>query len=661
MSTHSPISIRARRPAWARWSGLRNRHYLLFDLLVLAVAPTLAIGLRYDGFARLPHLADPLAIVTGLSMLMYIGAFVRFGLYRRYWRAATIEELLLVCGAVLTGFGLSFGSVVLGQVLGAIPASFPRSEPVIQALLLLILVSGSRFSLRFVRRASRPAAGPGAQRVLIVGAGFAGQWLVRDLQRHGAQLGLRPVGFVDDDPAKQRLRILNLPVLGNREALESLVKDHRVDQVVIAIPSVHGRVIREVVAACERAGVPVKTLPGLSAILNGTVLVSQIRKVEIDDLLRREPIHTDTGAVHKLLRGRRVLVTGGGGSIGSELCRQILQCRPAELTILGHGENSVFDIQNELLRMARRVGSGAAPPVVRAIVADIRFADRLGRVFERLRPEVVFHAAAHKHVPLMEWNPTEALANNFLGTRNVLTASRAVGVERFVMISTDKAVNPTSVMGASKRAAELLVLDAARETGLPYVAVRFGNVLGSRGSVVPIFKRQIAEGGPVTVSHPDMKRFFMTIPEAVQLVLQAAVLGQGGEVFMLDMGEPVKIVDLARDLIELSGLELGRDIDIEFTGIRPGEKLYEELFLPDERYEPTPHEKILNVRSATQVVAEEIRALIHDAQRAVNEDDDALAIRVLCRLAPEFTPDEGHRQPSAPRTASGLARAVPQS
>jgi FlaA1/EpsC-like NDP-sugar epimerase len=356
-----------------------------------------------------------------------------------------------------------------------------------------------------------------------------------------------------------------------------------------------------------------------------------------------------------------VLVTGGGGSIGSELCRQILQCRPAELTILGHGENSVFDIQNELLRMARRVGSGAAPPVVRAIVADIRFADRLGRVFERLRPEVVFHAAAHKHVPLMEWNPTEALANNFLGTRNVLTASHAVGVERFVMISTDKAVNPTSVMGASKRAAELLVLDAARQTGLPYVAVRFGNVLGSRGSVVPIFKRQIAEGGPVTVSHPDMKRFFMTIPEAVQLVLQAAVLGQGGEVFMLDMGEPVKIVDLARDLIELSGLELGRDIDIEFTGIRPGEKLYEELFLPDERYEPTPHEKILNVRSATQVVAEEIRALIHDAQRAVNEDDDALAIRVLCRLAPEFTPDEGRRQPSAPRTASGLARAVPQS
>ncbi len=647
-----PHALDACRPVLAKWPGVRNRHFLLIDVLLLATAAVIALALRLDGFTKVALYSKDLALFALASSVLYLATFAQFGLYRRYWLDATVEELVLIFGAVLTGLALSFVSLAAAKSTGLVTGSFPQSIPLIQGLLLLVLIGGSRFSVRVARRALRENAGPDASRLLIVGAGFAGRWLARELQRTGAELGVRPIGFVDDDPEKQRLRIMNLPVLGTRADLGRLIEEHRIKQVAIAIPSAAGKLIREIVTACERAGVAVKTLPGLSAILDGKVLVSQMRSVDIEDLLRREPIETDTAAVRGMLRGQRVLVTGGGGSIGSELCRQILQCRPAELTVLGHGENSVFDIQNELLRSAQKLfGSFGTTPAIRAIIADIRFADRLQRVFEEVRPEIVFHAAAHKHVPLMEANPTEAIANNFLGTRNVLAACRSVGVQHFVMISTDKAVNPTSVMGASKRAAELLVLEAAQQTGMPYVAVRFGNVLGSRGSVVPTFKRQIAAGGPVTVSHPDMRRFFMTIPEAVQLVLQAAVLGRGGEVFMLDMGDPVKIVDLARDLIELSGLEVGRDIDIQITGIRPGEKLFEELYLPGERYERTVHDKILNVSSAAAAVPEELHAQIHDAQRAVREDDDALAVRILRRLVPEFLPDEVRREPQNGSTA----------
>jgi FlaA1/EpsC-like NDP-sugar epimerase len=434
-----------------------------------------------------------------------------------------------------------------------------------------------------------------------MGAGEAGTMIAREM-RANPQLGLDPIGYVDDDPGKQGMRIRGLPVLGGRAALPDLVGQHRIDQVIIAMPTAPGKAIREVLAICEQAGVPAKTMPGMYELLGGQVSVNQLRNVEIEDLLRREPVQTDTAAVHDLIAGRAVLVTGGGGSIGSELCRQILRCGPAKLIILGHGENSVFEIHQELLRVARaqlrsdwesRPVTGAPKlPAIIPVIGDIRFANRLHTIFQAHRPDIVFHTAAHKHLPLMEENPSEAVTNNVLGTRNVLDAALAAGVQRFVLISTDKAVNPSSVMGASKRLAELLVQQAAAASGCPYAAVRFGNVLGSRGSVVLTFKQQIAAGGPLTVSDPAMTRFFMTIPEAVQLVLQAAVLGRGGETFVLDMGEPVRIVDLARDLINLSGLEEGRDIDIVFTGLRPGEKLTEELFVPGEAYQRTAHAKI---------------------------------------------------------------------
>ncbi|MGB4804106.1 MAG: nucleoside-diphosphate sugar epimerase/dehydratase, partial [Anaerolineae bacterium] len=489
---------------------------------------------------------------------------------------------------------------VILRPLGLIGPGFPRSLPLLDGLLTLALVGVARYGTRIAERLDQVHHGrANTTRTLIVGAGAAGLMIVREIQSN-PHANLLPVGFVDDEPDKLNTFIRGVRVLGSRVELRQLLKETRAGLVVIAMPTAPGKVIREIVAVCEQAQAPIKIIPGLYELLDGTVSVNQLRTVQIEDLLRRESVQIDGAAVQALLRGKRVLVTGGGGSIGSELCRQILRCNPAELVILGHGENSVFEIGNELLRTLAKAPRAVAPPLVRSVIADVRFPERLQAIFDEVRPQIVFHTAAHKHVPLMEANPSEAITNNVLGTRNVLAAAQAVGVERFVMISTDKAVNPTSIMGASKRVAELQVREAAAVSGRPYVAVRFGNVLGSRGSVVLTFKQQIAAGGPVTITDPEMTRFFMTIPEAVQLVLQASVLGNGGEVFMLDMGEPVRILDLARDLIELSGLREGRDIDIVVTGMRPGEKLYEELFVPGETYQPTAHEKIMIAARASQ-------------------------------------------------------------
>ncbi len=479
----------------------------------------------------------------------------------------------------------------------------------------------------------------------MVGAGDAGTIVVREMLNNPS-LGMEVIGFIDDDPRKRSARIAGVPVLGNRRAVPQLVIDHGIELVIIAIPTAPGREVRDIVAICEKAGVPTKTMPGLYEMLDGTVSVNQLRHVQIEDLLRRETVQTDTEAVRRLISGKRVLVTGGGGSIGSEVCRQVLRCGPSALLALGHGENSIFEacaeLEQQLRAMARAQSSVFQTiPQIYPVIADIRFPDRIRAVFEQYRPEIVFHAAAHKHVPLMEVNPTEAISNNVLGTRNLLDAAVMADVERFVMISTDKAVHPKSVMGASKRVAELLIHQTAWENSRPYVAVRFGNVLGSRGSVLQTFKQQIAAGGPITITHPDMTRYFMTIPEAVQLVLQAAVLGQGGEVFMLDMGEPVKIVDLAHDLIELSGLEVGRDVEIVFTGIRPGEKLHEELFIAGESYRRTKHQKIFVIESATgTVLPSQLNQMVARLENATYNDDVTRLMQTLQQLLPDFQPVE---------------------
>jgi FlaA1/EpsC-like NDP-sugar epimerase len=633
---------------------VRNRHLFVSDILLLILVAYLSYALRLDRHDLTPHWPS-FVILTVMLMLVTPLVFRWMGIYSRYWRYTSIDELWLLTSATAISVAVSDTLSIVTVRLLAIQLPIPRSIPFILLPLALIAIAGSRLALRLVVRYEGHNKSTGQpKRVLVMGAGDAGAQIVHDL-RQNWQRSIQVVGFLDDDPSKHGIRIHGVLVLGDRQGIPSVVRQHDVHQVIIAMPTVPGKVIRQIVRICDQAGVQTKIIPSISELLDGTVGVKQLRNVQIEDLLRRQPVQTDTSAVSGLIRGKRVLVTGAGGSIGSELCRQLLPFEPAELVLLGHGENSIFAIHNELLQQLTSRSqpdelNGTTSPVLSdndngnvtpacqlaAAIADIRFPERIRSIFEQYRPEIVFHAAAHKHVPLMELNLVEAITNNTLGTRNLLNVAQSVGTEHFVMISTDKVVNPTSVMGASKRVAELLVHQAAVANSKPYLAVRFGNVLGSRGSVVLTFKQQIASGGPVTITHPEMRRFFMTIPEAVQLVLQAAVLGQGGEVFMLDMGEPVKIVDLARDMIELSGLEVGGDIEIVTTGIRPGEKLYEELFVPGEVYQPTMHEKIFIACNASRFVPADLDQVMDALAAAAHRNDKAAMLSLLHVVIPEL-------------------------
>ncbi|MEJ5248424.1 MAG: nucleoside-diphosphate sugar epimerase/dehydratase [Caldilinea sp.] len=625
-------------------TGLRVRYLMAIDLAFILLAGVCAFVIRYEALISVwPYLKQNW-IYFLLAPMVRLPIYYGFHLYNRMWRYASIVEMKMIMLAATVSsfliFALNFGAL---PMLG-IPYMPSRSIWLLESILSLGALAGSRFLLRLIQERYRPhellrwrAFIQNPSHVLIVGAGDAGAMVLREIQNN-RMLGLHVVGFVDDDPAKRRLSLNGVPVLGDRQAIPELVKRHNIDQVIIAMPTASGSEIRQIVRICEKAGIQPRTVPGLYELIDGTVRLSQIREVSIEDLLRREPIRTDTAAVAGLLRNKRVLVTGAGGSIGSELCRQILRCRPAELILVGHGENSIFEIYNELLIENQRIVKGEI--VITPVIADIRFRERMMTLFQKHRPEIVFHAAAHKHVPLMEINPVEAITNNIFGTRNVVEAAQAVGVQRFVMISTDKAVNPTSIMGASKRAAELVVHKFGSHASGAYMAVRFGNVLGSRGSVLLTFRKQIAAGGPVTVTHPEMRRYFMTIPEAVQLVLQAAVLGKGGEVFLLDMGEPVRIVDMATDLIRLSGLEVGRDIEIVYTGLRPGEKLYEELFVPGEEYERTRHEKVFIANNASHFVPECLDETLAALEQAVQLNDRDAIVCCLKNLIPEYGPHE---------------------
>jgi FlaA1/EpsC-like NDP-sugar epimerase/EAL domain-containing protein (putative c-di-GMP-specific phosphodiesterase class I) len=621
---------------------LRNRHFLLIDAIAFLITPILALQLRLDKFFVFDIYGIDLIFVIILFLAVKLSVLYKFGFYRRYWRYASIDELtqismLMAAAAVLQTllfYVLHYGS-------DSAIENLPRSLPLLDGMLSLMFVGGLRFSVRaFERAIQRPRVPDRGEHVLVAGAGDAGVSLVHQMQRN-PQLGLYPVAFVDDDPRKLNLRIRGLPVIGDRYKIPSVVRELNIHRVIIAMPSVSGKVIREIVDICQAIGTRTSTLPGIYEILNDRVRVESIRDVKIEDLLRREPIQTDVHRVSRFLMGKKVLITGAGGSIGSELCRQILKCRPGEMMLLGHGENSVFNIQQELelvLEVFRKDGEAQGHiPRVTSLIADIRFQSRLEYAFKQFRPDIIFHAAAHKHVPLMELNAPEAITNNVLGTKNLLELALEYDVKHFVTISTDKAVNPTSIMGASKRAAEMLVLQAAQKSRKPFVVVRFGNVLGSRGSVVPIFKQQIAAGGPVKITHPEICRYFMTIPEAVQLVLQASVIGRGGEVFMLDMGQPVKIVDLAKDLIRLSGYEVGKDIDILFTGLRPGEKLFEELFIPGEEYDRTRHEKILTVRNASRIIPKNLNLLVKALCEAATKNDANSIVFLLKKLVSEYT------------------------
>lgn len=611
---------------------------LICDAFILNLSVFLALYIRFDwSFKAVLDLAARYRQVAIPYTAAGLLVFYLSGLYRNLWEYASIGELIIVIRSVL-----SATAVFTFFFYRFLWPGFPRSVMILSGLVLLVLLGAFRMRSRLLKHIRQSTATNGVygyesrrhgkgskvgprqpKKALLVGAGDAGEMVVKEM-RNNPEIGYRPVGFVDDDSKKHGMRIHGVPVLGPLESIPRIVSGRSVDEIIFAMPSAGRIALRRLMKIMEegRVRIPVKTLPGVYELIEGRVSVNQIREVRIEDLLGREPVSLDLEEIAGYLRGERVLVTGAGGSIGSELCRQIARFDPELLVLYDHAENPLFELSQELSYLFPNLEFVQ-------VVGDVRDRARTSDVFGRFRPAVVFHAAAHKHVPLMEENPEEAVKTNIFGTRNILEACSQWGVDRFVLISTDKAVRPTSVMGATKRVAEALTLsmngyvngctddDWAGMTsrgsanadlksagaGRPargrtkYMAVRFGNVIGSRGSVVPLFKEQIARGGPVTVTHPDMRRYFMTISEASQLVIQAGAIGRGGELFVLDMGEQVRILDLARQLIELSGLEPEKDIAIEFIGPRPGEKLFEEVFTPAEDMVATRHSRIMMVRN----------------------------------------------------------------
>jgi FlaA1/EpsC-like NDP-sugar epimerase len=617
---------------------IRNRYLFAADLFLIAIAAAIAYALRFDWLFALYR--DEFPLFLACALVVKPVTFFLFGLYRRYWRYASMWDLIAVVFAS-SAAALVMAAIMVGLLLFDVIIELPRTVIPIDWLLTTMLIGGVRMSVRVLAEAQGTPSmtGPdsGAKRVLVVGAGNAGVMVVREMQRN-PHLGLVAVGFLDDDPVKQGKTILGVKVLGRLEAVAKCATESGAQEVIIALPTAPGTVVRGIAERCREVALTTRVIPGVFELLDGKVSVNRLRSVEISDLLRRAQVPIDA-LPRDYIRGRTVLVTGAGGSIGSELCRQVARDQPRKLIVLGHGENSIFDVQHHL--------KDAYPALeIVPVIADVRNRARLDQVFAQVRPEVVFHAAAHKHVPLMEDNPQEAITNNVFGTRNIVDCAVAFDVDRLVMISTDKAVAPMNLMGASKRLAEIIVRRAAESRSRRFAVVRFGNVLGSRGSVVPLFKAQIERGGPLTVTHPEMRRFFMTIPEAVHLVLEAGGQAKGGELFVLNMGEPVRIVDLARDLIELSGL--GRDdIPITFSGLRSGEKLDERLWEEGAAVTPTSTPDVFRVVEADRSETVTLDAGLQLLEGAVTRGTSLAIQHSLAQLIPTYSPAPEGRPRSA--------------
>jgi FlaA1/EpsC-like NDP-sugar epimerase len=572
----------------------------------------------------------------GFTLIVKLTIFGILHQYQGWWRYASVSDLLsIIKGShfstliivVLWFFVQEFG------VAKFVPAlkQMPHAVMLMDWAATIVVICGVRLAIRLYYEETQTVSSGRLSRLLVVGAGNAGEVLLREIHRMG-ETRYEVVGFIDDDPKKIGVRIHGVPVLASCEKIKEIAKKRNIDEIVIAMPSATHKQMRRVVELCRGTNLRFSTVPDLVAIASGQVKVSQIRDVDINDLLGREPVRLDTEQISRFIKDKVILITGAGGSIGSEMCRQVSQFQPRTLLLLEQAENGLFFVERELRRNFPQID-------YRAIICDIVDRKRVDWVFETYGPKVVFHAAAHKHVPLMELNPGEAIKNNVIGTRNVAEAADQFGSSHFVMISTDKAVNPTSIMGSSKRIAEMTIQCLNKRSNTDYVTVRFGNVLGSNGSVIPIFKDQIAAGGPVTVTHPEMQRYFMTIPEASQLVLQSATMGQGGEVFVLDMGEPVKIVDLARDLITLSGFRPGEDIEIKFTGMRPGEKLFEELAMTGENMQPTRHPKI-GIWKNLPPDEKSLRHTIDDLLATIEKGADREEIvAIIKQIVPEYVGD----------------------
>ena len=616
-------------------SIINIRIILIFfvQVLIIVCALVIAYGVRFD--LKIPEvylqtLWELLPVFLAVKLIVFWG----MGLFKGWWRYASMHDVIDIFKAnAIASFVLVLYVVFVYRL-----QNIPRTVLPLDLVLCFILMCGVRFVTRAIRENYFPmprTRGLAKQRALIVGAGNAGQMIVREI-RQNPKLNLDVVGFVDDASNKQGQRFQGVPVLGTQGDFSRICLQQGVDEVIIAIPSATGPEIRSIVGLCQSIGVKFKTLPGVGDLIDGKVTVNSIRDIHLEDLLGRKPIHLDNSKIARYIHGKRVLVTGAGGSIGSELCRQIARFQPEKLILFENAETPLFMIEQEL--------ANNSPDLhIVPIIGDVRNPSRVNVIFDEQLPQVIFHAAAYKHVPLMEVNPAEAVNNNVRGTMLLADAAIVFNVETFVMVSTDKAVKPTNVMGASKRVAELYVQALSKKCKTRFVTTRFGNVLGSNGSVIPTFKEQIKKGGPVTVTHPEVTRFFMTIPEATQLVLQAGSMGNGGEIFLFDMGEPIKIVSLAEELIKLSGMQPHKDIEIVYTGLRPGEKLHEELLLEEEGHLPTHHEKICVARSSgpeLHILKEKLDSLITSAIKL-----DLVALRRgLQEIVPEYTPTENKRR-----------------
>ncbi|MEA3560878.1 MAG: nucleoside-diphosphate sugar epimerase/dehydratase [Candidatus Omnitrophota bacterium] len=603
---------------------------VFIDLVLINSALYLAVMARFNWQLGAGEKSAYLFLIPWVSIIR-LALFYKFGLHQWAFRYASIHEAVNIFKATTIGTLLVILVTFLKQYgyLGH-SLAIGRAIAIIDYFICFFLISGSRFLPRLLVKVKEEKRYKSLKRVLIIGAGSAGEIVARELT--GSKRIYQLAGFIDDDPFKKNLVIHGIKILGTREDIAKVVEQHRIEEIIIAIPSAPGKVIRDIISHCQRIEAKFKIIPGLHKILAGEVDIKHIREVGPDDLLGRETVRINTAEIKPFLQGKTVLITGAGGTIGAELCRQIAKFNPRRLILYEHNENDTYFLEIELKTKYPSLE-------FKTIIGDIKDIGLLKHVFSKYRPGVMFHSAAHKHVPLMENNPASAVKNNVIGTRNLVYAAEHYGVESFVLISTDKAVNPTSVMGASKRIAEMLLQAKSKNSRTKFMAVRFGNVIGSSGSVVPVFKRQIEGRGPVTVTHPEVRRFFMTIEEAAQLVIQAGAIGKGGEIFILDMGEQIKIVDLAKNLITLSGLELDKDISIKFIGLRPGEKLYEEPLHNAERDTATKHNKIY-ITQPDDFDPKILRRDIKRLERLANIMAEDEIIKKMKEIVPTFRNDQ---------------------
>ena len=606
----------------------KDKKLVIYDVLFLIASLYFALLLRFD-FNIPPEymIFLKLSIIPVVIITLIMNKI--FNLYDRIWKYASVEELFSIVYSVSLAnlIFIIYSYLINYKFLENRFYRFPYTVHIIFWILSVLALGGIRFVYRVSEdRNKGEYKNRREKRLLIVGAGDASAMLIREIKKH-KNFNYDIIGLIDDDRAKKKKLINGIKVLGGRDEIQRICKDKSIEEIIIAMPSADIKTKRKIINICKTTKCKLKTLPGIYEMIDGNVNMSKIRDVNIEDLLGREEVKLNNENINKYIKGKVILVTGGGGSIGSELCRQIARFGPGVLLIFDIYENNVYDVEMELNYKYPKLNK-------KIIIGSIRDVNRLEDIFQKYRPQVVFHAAAHKHVPLMENNPAEAVKNNIIGTYNVLKCCDKFKVGRFVQISTDKAVNPTSVMGATKRFCEIMVQAFDEDSETEYVAVRFGNVLGSNGSVIPLFKKQIAHGGPVTVTHPEINRFFMTIPEAAQLVIQAGAIARGGEIFVLDMGKPVKIVDLAKDLITLSGYEPGVDIKIKYTGLRPGEKLYEEPLMNEVALTSTEHDKIF-VEKPNRIDMNFVEKSIEDFGKVVNGDREQV-IKLIEEKVPTY-------------------------